>query len=79
MMTQDAQVLRIAEELASGTVTSSRITDQLVRIDQVTPKYVRLAHFLHHFVADEDIRARDDDYAQWQLAQLRQLIDEVAP
>jgi hypothetical protein len=77
-MAGDARVLRVAEELASGTVTCAAVSDELARMTQVSPKCVRLVHFLHHYVADEDIRARDAEYAQWQLAQLRQLIAEAA-
>jgi len=33
-----------------------------------------LMHFLEHYLADEDIRERDRDYAMWQEAELRKLL-----
>jgi hypothetical protein len=33
-----------------------------------------LVHFLEHYVADEDIRERDRDYAKWQEGELRKLL-----
>ena len=33
-----------------------------------------LVHFLGHFVADQDIRGRDPEYAKWQEGELRKLV-----
>jgi hypothetical protein len=74
MMVDDVRVLGLAEALASGAVTCATVSIELARINQVSLKCAKLAHFLQHYVADEDIRARDDEYAQWQLAELLRLI-----
>jgi len=34
----------------------------------------RYVHFLGQFVADQDIRGRDLDYAKWQEGELRKLM-----
>lgn len=77
MMDDDRRVLKVAQELLSGTTTCKAAALELTLLGRVSPGCQKLAHFLFHYVADEDVRRRDKDYAQWQQEQLHRLIAEV--
>ena len=34
-------------------------------------------HFLYHFEDDEDIREKDSKYADWQIGQLREIVESI--
>jgi hypothetical protein len=78
MESADLKVLKVARDLALGAATCTAAADELTRITDVSPKYVTLMHFLYHYVADEDLRARDDGYSKLQSEQLHQLIAQVS-
>jgi hypothetical protein len=78
MQSTDEKILKAARGLAFGVATCAAVADELPQMTDVSPKYARLAHFLYHYIADEDIRARDDSYAKLQSEQLHQLIVEVS-
>jgi hypothetical protein len=79
MTSTDADVLafRVATQLAGGTITCGEAAGELRLMSNVSPKCIELVHFLYHYVTDEDIRARDEEYAKWQQQQLRRLIAEA--
>ncbi|HEY9026829.1 MAG TPA: hypothetical protein VIP05_21225, partial [Burkholderiaceae bacterium] len=56
------------------TLTCDDVQAQLsMRVDAVQGPD-ELVHFLGHFVADQDIRNRDPDYARWQEGELRRML-----
>jgi hypothetical protein len=74
----NALALQVAGELARGSRTCEEVSRELRRMSAVSPKFSELVHFLYHYVTDEDIRARDPEYAAWQLAHLHELIAEAS-
>ncbi|MFG6448903.1 hypothetical protein ACG0Z6_11725 [Roseateles sp. BYS180W] len=77
MTEEDGSALKIAQELLSGTTTCAVVAQDLSRLDRVSPGFEKLVHFLYHFVADEDVRGRDEEYARWQREELHRLIAEA--
>lgn len=77
MTDEDGRVLKVAQELLSGTTTCAVAAADLAQLGRVSPECEKLVHFLYHYVADEDVRSRDEEYAQWQREQLHRLVAEV--
>lgn len=71
------QVIHLAEALLASQVSDQSARDQLRCYSDVPEHLVQLVHFLHHFVADGDIRARDVEYERIQREQLRRLIADA--
>lgn len=74
----DKLALRVAQDLISGAKSCAEVVEELKALSEVSPRRKELVHFMYHFVADEDIRARDSAYAEWQGEQLRRLTADGA-
>ena len=72
------RVVEIAQNLLSGSVTGEQAIAELSAVTAVPPSYCDLVHFLYHYAADEDIRQRDSEYADFQRRRLQELLRGVA-
>jgi len=70
----------LARGLLAHTLTCDQVRSELTSHVGSVEGPDALVHSLEHFVADQDIRERDSDYAEWQKAELRRLLasDQVA-
>jgi hypothetical protein len=74
----DKLALQVADALISGVKSCADVAFELKGLSSVSSRCAELVHFMHHYVTDEDIRAHDRVYAEWQIEQLRQLVAEAA-
>lgn len=64
----------LARGLLTHTLTCDQVRTELSSQTGSLDGPEDLVHFLEHYVADQDIRERDPDYAKWQEAELRKLL-----
>lgn len=64
----------LAHGLLAHTLTCDDVRAELSRQADSLAGPDDLVHFLGHFVADQDIRGRDQDYAKWQEGELRKML-----
>ncbi len=64
----------LAHGLLVHTLTCDDVRAELLRQANSLDGPDDLVHFLGHFVADQDIRGRDPDYAKWQEGELRRML-----
>jgi tagatose-1,6-bisphosphate aldolase len=64
----------VARGLLAQTLTCDQVRKELVSQAGSLDGQDELVHLLEHFVADQDIRERDTDYAKWQEAELRKML-----
>ena len=64
----------LARGLLAHTLTCEGVRAELSRQADSLDGPGRLVHFLVHFVDDQDVRARDPDYAMWQEGELRKML-----
>ena len=69
-----SSALDLARALLAHTLTCDQVRTELSSQTGSLDEPNDLVHFLEHYVADEDIRERDQDYAKWQQAELRKLL-----
>ncbi|MDP9124517.1 MAG: hypothetical protein M3N82_07945 [Pseudomonadota bacterium] len=72
-----ASALDLANGLIGGTLTCADVARELDHSPDAFEEHATLVHVLHHYLADEDIRARDDAYAHWQDGELRKLMGDA--
>jgi hypothetical protein len=74
MSESEIQLISVAEGLLAGTLTCEQAATQLKRCVEVGENMAGLVHGVYHYIADEDIRMRDEEYARIQDAELRRLL-----
>ncbi len=70
----EPSAFNLASDLLAHTLSCDDVLAKLSRKRTRLSGLTGLVHFLGHFVADEDIRARDPDYAMWQEGERRKML-----
>jgi hypothetical protein len=71
-------ILNLIDKVISGEVGANEVLDQWSDIDQEQDSLLRQTwHELKHFELDEDIRAKDKEYGQGQIEDLKRLKDKI--
>ena len=68
------KLVEVANRLLSNGISHESAADEISKVGDVPPSCRDLLHFLHHYLADEDIRSRDGEYADFQRTRLRELV-----
>ena len=72
-----SRLIVVAKSVLSKSPTeSTAIVAELGELDTppISVATSRLVHLLHHFIADEDIRERDQSYCEWQRSEVLKAI-----
>jgi len=75
----ESRVIQIAVDALNGLLAAERLSVELSALKENPPACNDLVHFLYHYSADEDIRQRDSEYAEFQRERLLKLIRELQP
>ncbi len=77
MITDNAgnQIVQIARGLLDGQLPLRQANTDLSQLKIVPATHNELFHFLYHYLADEDIRLRDSEYAKYQRQKLQSLLE----
>lgn len=68
----------IARQIRAGKLEGSAATAALNDWSVADGVAADIVHFLFHYIADEDIRVRDKDYASHQEDQLDKLLEKLS-
>ena len=74
-MTQVQKLIKLAEKIGLGIIPAEEALLELRNYTEVQSEVAEVVHFLYHFLADADIRAKDAEYSEEQQRHFHQMVE----